>query len=224
MKTLSRILFGKVQLRRLRSKRAANHEERANQKVRQAQEKEQKRVNTIVGAQKYPELRLTLEEYLQIKPMPKKLDGQNIQQFPLGTLLIGNIPQVVLMVVKRGDLFCDQWGAGLSGSEIWANHYKVSIVEIIRIIGPKIPGIPAKRITEIEWKETISLKGKADNFLEEACKKQYAFPAYFRTESDFLLQVEKNEEGRLIKQILLAEIIQVVKPYNPQTILKEITS
>lgn len=224
MKFLSRFLFGKAQLIKAKAQRERKHKLRENAKKVEAQKKEQRLRDSILRAQTYPVLRLTQEEYLGLESMAGKPKGffstEGLKKLILGTLYKMAIDQVVIMVVKGDEVFCEQWGASLSVPSVWVNYYKIDLIEVIDTHGPAIEGLTTKRLTQVEWNAIPSIKDKPENFIEESCIKTYVYPVYFRSKEDFLIQVTKDEKGKIHERILFTEIVNIVKPYSAQKLLK----
>jgi hypothetical protein len=117
-------LFGrglrrKNRLQRIRMMR----EEKAYQRRVQDAERRQKVL-------KWPQVQMTGEQFAALKS--QKID---LQTCPLGTWFVYKKPlpylpgvTIIGQVVKGLDMFCDQWGAGLSVPDRGARKYRLEII------------------------------------------------------------------------------------------------
>lgn len=92
--------------------------------------KEKKFQNHGDHKETYPIKEMTYEEFNQL---PRDVGTEFLQTCPIGTWFVcrPEVNMVVGQIVKGDDLFCSQWGAGLSVPERGINRYSVTIVEKI---------------------------------------------------------------------------------------------
>jgi len=100
--------------------------------AKREREKAEKRRRQINMIRNYPVMKFTLEEF---NDLPRDVPRSFLKTCEIGTLFVCSksdlVPDVTVVgqVVKGSDLFCDQWGAGLSVPERGINRYQVKIVE-----------------------------------------------------------------------------------------------
>jgi len=221
MKKLLRYLLEKIKLSWSKEKKPKINPPSNDELIARKAQKDKDDLQELLlwYAKTCPTLRLTTFEYNQIKRILGKqeefLSSENLKKFPIGTLYRKTTPQVVIMVVDKKDVFVEQLKGRILSTPRRFNNYIVTLVEIIETKGPAINNLPADRLTQPEWDAIPSLKGKDDNFIDYTCRRAKVLPIYFRSKEDFLIRVTLDKKGKPVQQILLAEIVKIVKPFNP---------
>ncbi len=130
--TIDKMLFGKMR-------------ERKANKIKEAEVAEQQRIKKLMDIEmerreekearmifKFPVIGMTNEELAKI-PNSDTISNHFLQTCPFGTKFICRKnrfhPDAIVIgkVVKGEDLFCAQWGAGLSVPDRGINRYRVEI-------------------------------------------------------------------------------------------------
>jgi len=123
----ARVLFG---FPTLEEAKRIEDQKLLEEKRREAAQQERQAVLKIMG---YPIKKFTQEEFSGLPGGEKnRLPPDFLKICPIGTWFVcrqNNFTDIVVVgqVVKGNDLFCDQWGAGLSVPERGINRYRLQL-------------------------------------------------------------------------------------------------